>query len=71
MALMEVLIGVFFMGIIIAKLVGYTGLPAYDDKTGDDPGSTPESAKQLAEMNDRLSRMEQMLSALQSDNRKK
>ena len=65
MALMEVLIGLFFMGIIIAKLVGYTGLPGYDDKPGDDPESTPENDKQLAGINDRLSRMEQMLAALQ------
>ena len=71
MALMEVLIGVFFMGIIIAKLVGYTGLPGYEEKSGDDSPGTPDSEGKLAEINDRLLRMEQVLSALQSNNRKK
>ena len=71
MALMEVLIGVFFMGIIISKLVGYTGLPGYEESQGDDPGSSLESERKLAEMNDRLLRMEQMLSAIQAENRKK
>jgi hypothetical protein len=66
MALLEVLIGVFFMAIIIAKLVGYTGLPGYDegDGGGDHPEKPLESDRRLAEMNDRLSRMERMLATL-------
>jgi hypothetical protein len=71
MALMEVLIGAFFMAIIISKLVGYTGLMGYEEDSGDDDGRSPESEKQLAEMNDRLSRMEQMLTTIQKDHQKK
>jgi hypothetical protein len=71
MALVEVLIGVFFMGIIISKLVGYTGLPGYEENTEDHSLGSLESEKKLAEMNDQLLRMEQMLSTLQAENRKK
>jgi len=71
MALLEVLIGVFFMGIIISKLVGYTGLAGYEEETGEDSPGTPESEKKLTEINDRLLRIEQVLSTFQSDERKK
>ncbi len=71
MALVEVLLGIFFMGIIISKLVGYTGLPGYEEKTGNDSPGTPDSEGKLTEINDRLLHMEQVLSTLQSENRKK
>jgi hypothetical protein len=71
LALLEVLLGLFFMGIIIAKLVGFTGLPGYDDTSGDSMGNTPQNNGNITGMNDRLERMEQILSDIQSDRGKK
>ena len=71
LALLEVLLGLFFMGIIIAKLVGFTGLPGYNDTSGDNMGNTPQNNGNISGMNDRLERMEQILSDIQSDRGKK
>ncbi|MFA4876995.1 MAG: potassium channel family protein [Methanoregula sp.] len=43
LALLEVLFGLFFMGIIIAKLVGFTGLPGYDKTPDEAAGNRPEN----------------------------